>query len=93
MDNIIYISGYFNKEDEQFLNATSKELNDYGYSLCVRNLSGAIMQAAFDYADFEFIAISYEVLQQFFINGGYDLVKILLLKLWKMICKERSSRT
>ena len=41
------------------------------------------MQSAFDFADFELIAVAYEVLQQFILNGGYDVTKYFFKKLWR----------
>ena len=50
-----------------------------------------MMQSAFDFADFELIAVAYEVLQQFILNGGYDVTKYFFKKLWWNITKNRES--
>lgn len=88
----IYISGYFREEDYNILDDYANELNSKDINFYVRNLSGTIMQAAFDFADFELIAISYTVLQQFILNGGYDLTKYFFLKLWRFIKKDRKNK-
>ena len=54
-------------------------------------LPNTIMQSAFDFADFELIAVAYEVLQQFILNGGYDVTKYFFKKLWWNITKNRES--
>ena len=50
-----------------------------------------MIQSAFDFADFELIAVAYEVLQQFILNGGYDVAKYFFKKLWWDITKNRES--
>lgn len=89
----VYISGYFTEEDRSELDIYARELHDKEVPLYVRNLTGTIMQAAFDFADFELIAVAYPILQQFIMNGGYDLTKLFILKLWNLITKDRRSRT
>lgn len=88
----IYISGYFEEEDYNILDDYANELNSKNIPFYVRNLSGTIMQAAFDFANFELIAISYTVLQQFILNGGYDLTKYFFLKLWRFIKKDHQNK-
>ena len=87
----LYISGYFTDEDRATLDYYADELKSKNVPLYVRNLSGTIMQAAFDFADFEIIAIAYEVLKQFIISGGYDLTKYFFKDLWWNITKGRQS--
>ncbi len=87
----IYISGYFTDDDNTMLKQYEDELRSKGVPLHIRNLSGTIMQASFDFVDVEVIAIAYSVLQQFIINGGYDITKYFLKKLWFNITKDRES--
>ena len=67
------------------------ELHSKNVPFYVRNLYDTIMQSAFDFADFELIAVAYEVLQQFILNGGYDVTKYFFKKLWWNITKNRES--
>ncbi len=46
------------------------------------------MQTALDFIVYEFITVSYAVLQQFLISGGYDLAKHFFLKLWEFITND-----
>lgn len=87
----IYISGYFIDEDNSVLDNYAKELHAKGVPLYVRNISGSIM-AAMDFADIEVIQIAYTVLQHFMLNGGYDLAKAFVVKLWEFITKGRSGK-
>lgn len=87
--NGLYISGYFSDDDNPMLSAYADKLKEKGFRFCVRNLSGTMMQSAFDFADFELIAVAYEVLQQFILNGGYDVTKYFFKKLWWDITKNR----
>lgn len=61
----LYISGYFSDNDNSMLSAYADELKGKGFRFYVRNLSGTMMQSAFDFADFELIAVAYEVLQPY----------------------------
>lgn len=88
----IYISGYFKKEDYNILDDYANQLHSKKIPFYVQNLYGTMMQSAFDFADFEFIAISYTVLQQFILNGGYDLTKYFFLKLWRFIKKDNQNK-
>lgn len=83
----LYVSGYFLNSDASMLTSYEDELKEKGVCLKVRNLSNSLMQASFDFVDFEIIAITYEVLQQFFVSGGYDLTKYFFKKLWCDITK------
>ena len=76
----LYISGYFSDDDKLMLDNYADELNSENVSFYVRNLSDTIMQSAFDFADFELIAVAYEVLQQFVLNGGYDRAMLIIEK-------------
>ena len=87
----LYISGYFSEDDKPMIAAYADELKAKDVRFYVRNLSGTIMHAAFDFADFEVMAITYGVLQQFIINGGYDATKYFFKKLWWNITKDRKS--
>ena len=46
----VYISGFFSDEDKPALDSFANELREKGVPFYVRNLSGAIMQSAFDFA-------------------------------------------
>lgn len=87
----LYISAYFTDDDDSMLAQYAEELQAKGVPLYVRNLSGTMMQSAFDFADFEVIAVAYEVLRQFIINGGYDITKYYFKKLWWNITKGKES--
>lgn len=87
----LYISGYFSDDDKLMLDNYADELHSKNVPFYVRNLSGTMMQSAFDFADFELIAVAYEVLQQFILNGGYDITKYFFKKLWWNITKNRES--
>ncbi len=87
----LYISGYFSDDDKLMLDNYADELHSKNVPFYVRNLSDTIMQSAFDFADFELIAVAYEVLQQFILNGGYDVTKYFFKKLWWNITKNRES--
>ncbi len=84
----IYISGFFKENDYLILDEYANQFKQKQIPFYVRNLNGMIMQAALDFIDYEFIAISYAVLQEFLISGGYDLAKHFFLKLWKFITKD-----
>ena len=87
----LYISGYFSDNDKLMLDNYADELHSKNVPFYVRNLSGTMMQSAFDFADFELIAVAYEVLQQFILNGGYDVTKYFFKKLWWNITKNHES--
>ena len=87
----LYISGYFSDDDKLMLDNYADELHSKNVSFYIRNLSDTIMQSAFDFADFELITVAYEVLQQFILNGGYDVTKYFFKKLWWNITKNRES--
>lgn len=87
----LYISGYFADSDKAMLDQYAEELRSKSIPLYVRNLTGAMLQSAFDFTDFEMIAIGYEVLKQFVINGGYDITKCFIKKLWSDIAKGSNS--
>ena len=87
----LYISGYFSDDDKLMLDNYADKLRSKNVPFYVRNLSDTIMQSAFDFADFELIAVAYEVLQQFILNGGYDVTKYFFKKLWWNITKNRES--
>ena len=76
----LYISGYFSDDDKLMLDNYADELHSENVSFYVRNLSDTIMQSAFDFADIELIAVAYEVLQQFVLNGGYDRAMLIIEK-------------
>lgn len=87
----LYISGYFTDDDNSMLAQYAEDLQTKDVPFYVRNLSGTIMQAAFDFVDVEVIAIAYEILQQFIIDGGYDVTKYYFKKLWWNITKGKES--
>lgn len=88
----VYISGFFSDEDKPALDGFAGELREKGVPFYVRNLSGVIMQSAFDFADFELIAIAYPVLREFVMKGGYDLAKFFVIRLWNLVTKGRNSK-
>lgn len=93
MDNSsIYVAGFFYDEDKPSLDELYKELRENDISLTGRNLSGGIYNSALDFADLEIIAFSFELLKNFIISGGYDILKHYILRLWKIIQKDRSGR-
>lgn len=87
----LYVSGYFTDDDRHMLNTYAEVFSEKGICLSVRNLTGTIMQAAPDFMDTELIAIGYGVLQQFILNGGYDITKYFFIKLWHDITKGHKS--
>lgn len=87
----IYISGYFLEEEKEYIQEISEELHSREIPLYVRNLSGQLIQAAFDFADFELIQIGYTVLKSFLLSGGYDIVKLCFMRLWMLISKGHGS--
>lgn len=89
----VYISGYFTEEDRSELDVYARELRDKEIPFYVRNLTGTILQAAVDFADFELIAVAYPILQEFMVNGGYDLTKYFILKLWHLVTKRTRNRS
>ena len=88
----VYISGFLTDGDKTELDSIAQELHEKGVPFYVRNLSGVIMQSAFDFADFELIAIAYPVFREFVMNGGYDLAKYFVLRLWNLVTKGRNSK-
>lgn len=92
MMNGIYISGYFTEEDRHEIGVCVRELQEKGITLQVRNLAGTLVHAAFDFADFELVAVAYPLLREFLINGGYDIAKHYILKLWELITKGHNSK-
>lgn len=93
MDNSsIYVAGFFCDEDKTSLDELYKELREDDISLIGRNLSGGIYNSALDFADLEVIAFSFELLKNFIISGGYDVLKHYILRFWKIIQKDRSGK-
>lgn len=88
----IYISGFFKENDNLMLDEYANQFKQKQIPFYVRNLNGILMQSALDFIDYEFIAVSHAVLQQFLISGGYDLTKHLFLNLWKFITKDFHSK-
>ena len=85
----IYISGFFSDEDKPYLDMYADSLRRRNIPFYVRNLKGAMLQSAFDFADFDVIAVGYTVLKEFLLNGGYDFTKLFLVRLWKFVTKDR----
>lgn len=91
--NSIHIAGFFSKSDISELGYLEKELQQQGISLSVRCLQPAFINGVIDLLDFDIISLSFVVLNQFFINSGYDLTKHFILKLWKYTSKPQNSQT
>ena len=92
MDNSIFISGCFSDNDQEQLSECCTELENHNVSLKIRNLNGVIMHSALDFADFEAIIFSYELIKTLYYSGCYDVLKFMLLKLWNIIRKDRPGK-
>lgn len=93
MNNTIYVSGYFCNDDIKLLNDYQTELRKENIALTYRNLSNTIMHSALDFADIELISFSYELIRTFVINGGYDVFKHIIAKLWSFTYQRTKSKT
>ena len=87
MNNRIYISGYFDDLDIIELKDVEQKLAMHRVSLSVRNLKGCLMQSALEFADYELIMFSYELIKTFFLSGSYDILKYFLIQLWEKVSK------
>ena len=85
MTENIFISGFFSDNDQEQLSECCTELENHNISLKIRNLNGVIMNSALDFADFEAIIFSYELVKSLYYSGCYDFLKFMLLKLWNTI--------
>ena len=85
MTENIFISGFFSDNDQEQLSECYTELENHNISLKIRNLNGVIMHSALDFADFEAINFSYELVKSLYYSGCYDFLKFMLLKLWNTI--------
>lgn len=92
MNNSIFVSGFFSDNDKMQLNECCLELEKHSISLQVRNLNGTIMHSAFDFADVEVIAFSYELAKALYYSGCYDFLKYMILKLWHMVRRDTPNR-
>ncbi len=84
-ENAILIRYHSNKCDDKLLFECDEELNKQGIRLCKLDLKDTILHAALDFIDLDFIAINYLIIQNYMINGSYDLFKYTMLKLWSSI--------
>lgn len=87
MNNRIFISGYFDDSEKIALKDIENNLSMHQISLSVRNLKGCLMQSALDFADFELIMFSYELIKTFVLSGSYDIFKHFLMQLWEKVGK------
>lgn len=87
MNNRIYISGYFDDFEKIELKDIEQKLAMHQVSLSVRNLKGCLMQSALDFADYELIMFSYELIKTFLLSGSYDILKYFLMQLWEKVSK------
>lgn len=92
MNDSIFISGYFGDSDQSQLNECRAELENHKISLQIRNLHGVIMHSALDFADFEVIALSYELIKSLCYSGCYDFLKHTVIKLWDTIAENSSNK-
>jgi hypothetical protein len=91
MNESIFISGFFSDNDQKQLSECCTELENYNISLKIRNLNGVIMHSALDFADFEAVIFSYELVKSLYYSGCYDFLKFVLLKLWNIIKNGKAS--
>lgn len=89
--NQIYISGYFSDEDHSTLDEIKEELNKANIQLHCRNLSGTIMHSALDFIDIDMVALGWEFVQAMAFSGSFELLKLIVKKLWKLISKDRNT--
>ena len=89
--NQIYISGYFSDEDHSALDEIKEELNKANIQLHCRNLSGTIMHSALDFIDIDMVALGWEFVQAMAFSGSFELLKLIVKKLWKLITKDRNT--
>lgn len=87
MNNRIYISGYFEDFEKIELKDIEQKLSMHQISLSVRNLKGYLMHSALDFADYELIMFSYELIKTFLLSGSYDILKYFLIQLWEKVSK------
>ena len=87
MGDNIFVAGFLSDKDKMQLDECRLELDKYNISLQVRNLNGTIMHSAFDFADVEIIAFSYELVKALYYAGLYDFLKYIILKLWHTVRK------
>lgn len=87
MNNRIYISGNFDDFEIIELKDIEQKLLMHQTSLYVRNLKGCLMQSALDFADYELIMFSYELIKTFLLSGSYDVLKYFLMQLWEKVSK------
>lgn len=91
MNNIIYISGYFDDSERTALKDIEQNLSMHQVSLSVRNLKGCIMHSALDFSDYEIILFSYELFKTFVLSGSYDIFKYFLIQLWEKVSKSEKT--
>lgn len=89
--NQIYISGCFSDEDHSTLDEIKEELNKANIQLHCRNLSGTIMHSALDFIDIDMVALGWEFVQAMAFSGSFELLKLIVKKLWKLISKDRNT--
>ena len=89
--NQIYISGYFSDEDYSTLDEIKEELNKANIQLQCRNLSGTIMHSALDFIDIDMVELGWDFIQAMIFSGSFELLKLIVKKLWKLITKDRNT--
>lgn len=89
--NQIYISGYFSDEDYSTLDEIKEELNKANIQLHCRNLSGTIMHSALDFIDIDMVEFGWDFIQAMIFSGSFELLKLIVKKLWKLITKDRNT--
>lgn len=89
--NQIYISGYFSDEEHSTLNGVKEELNKANIQLHCRNLSGTIMHSAPDFIDIDMVELGWEFLQAMIFSGSFEVLKLIVKKLWKLVTKDRNT--
>lgn len=89
--NRIYISGYFSDEDYSTLDEIKEELNKANIQLQCRNLSGTIMHSALDFIDIDMVELGWDFIQAMIFSGSFELLKLIVKKLWKLITKDRNT--
>lgn len=89
---IIEFACFSNECDVEQIEKAYQTLSDDNIELYMSDLTGKIIWAALDFVALDYISIGYSVLQMFFQNGTYDIVKQGLIYLWGGIRGKNNSR-
>lgn len=78
--------------DNTLLQKCETLLEEYQIQYKKIDLKGYIVNGALDFVDYDLIAISYTILQSFFLSGLYDVLKQIFINLWTSIRPEKVNR-